>query len=248
MLIEQSAYANRWRRVSPVAKGSFALAGLVAAFVAASPLAAGGVALLLALATCLAAGVPPGRYLRVAAPALAFLALSCLSLLFSLAADADGGLAWQWAPQALPRIATVATRALAALAALLLLVLTTPPPDLIALLRSCRVPEVLLDLMVLCYRMLFVFSAAVRDTLTAQAARLGHATVRGSLRSLGLLAASLTVQIWRRALALHRAALARNGDGPLRMLPAEFADAGRHTALAVVAGGALIAFAARGLQ
>ena len=35
MLIEQSAYANRWRSVAPVAKGLFALAGFVAAFASA---------------------------------------------------------------------------------------------------------------------------------------------------------------------------------------------------------------------
>ena len=48
MLIEQAAYGNRWRRVSPAAKASLALAGLLAAFVAATPAAAAGVALLLA--------------------------------------------------------------------------------------------------------------------------------------------------------------------------------------------------------
>ena len=58
-----------------------------------------------------------------------------------------------------------------ALAALLLLAATTPLIDLIALLRRLRLPEVLLELMVLCYRMLFVFSESVRDTRTAQAAR-----------------------------------------------------------------------------
>ncbi|MBL8392203.1 MAG: cobalt ECF transporter T component CbiQ, partial [Candidatus Accumulibacter sp.] len=68
MLIEQAAYGNRWRRVSPAAKGSLALAGLLAAFVAATPATAAFVALLLALTTVLGARVPAGVYLRVAAP------------------------------------------------------------------------------------------------------------------------------------------------------------------------------------
>jgi cobalt/nickel transport system permease protein len=38
------------------------------------------------------------------------------------------------------------------------------------------------------------------------------------MRSLGGLAANLTLQVWQRAHALHRAALARNNDGPLRFL------------------------------
>lgn len=244
MLIEQAAYGNRWRRVSPAAKGSLALAGLLAAFVAATPATAAFVALLLALTTVLGARVAAGVYLRVAAPAVGFLALGSLSLLVAVGTDTAGHLSWELAPDAGPRIATVAGRSLASLTALLLLVLTTPLPDLIGLLRYLRVPEVLLDLMVLCYRMLFVLAAAVRDTLTAQSARLGYASLRHGWRSLGLLVANLTVQIWQRAQALHRAALARNGGGPLRFLSPGFANAGRDTLLAAVAGTALILLAA----
>jgi cobalt/nickel transport system permease protein len=245
VLIEQSAYANRWRQVAPAAKGSFALAALAAAFIAATPAVAACIALLLAMATVALAGVPIGLYLRVAAPAAGFLAVSSLSLLFSVGADAAGSLAWQFAPDAVPRVATVAARSLASLAALLLLVLTTPLRDLIALLRQLHMPEVLLDLMVLCYRMLFVLSEALNDTLTAQSARLGYTNTARSLRSLGLLAANLAIQVWQRAQALHMAALARNGCGPLRFLSPTFAHSGRDTSIAATAGVALIVVAAR---
>ncbi len=72
MLIEQSAYTNRWRQVSPAAKGIFALCGIVAAFAAATPVAACSIAVVLCIVTVLGAGIPPGRYLRVATPALLF--------------------------------------------------------------------------------------------------------------------------------------------------------------------------------
>lgn len=239
MLIEQAAYSNRWRHVSPEAKVCFALAGLIAAFAAASPGAALRVALLSSLITCFGAGVPSTLYLRVAAPAAGFLSLSCLSLLIT----ADTSFTWRWAPEALPQTAALAGRSLAALAALLGLVLTTPLADLIGLLRRLRCPEVLLDLMVLCYRMLFVFSQTVHDTRTAQQARLGYATSRQSLRSFGLLTANLAIQVWQRAHALHLAALARNGDGSLRFLMPTFPHVGREMALAVLAGVLLIALA-----
>ena len=244
MLIEQSAYANRWRRVAPAAKALFALAGFVAAFAARTPSAAGAVALVLAGATLAGARVPLTRYLRVAAPALAFLALSCVSLAFSL--DLSGGDATTLAlaaPDNARRVAEVGARSLGALAALLFLVLTTPLIDLIALLRRLRVPEILLEIMVLCYRMLFVFSAALQDTATAQRARLGYASTRLTRRSLGLLAANLTLQVWQRAQGLHRAAQARNGNGALRLLSPEFAHARRDTACAAVAGALLVILA-----
>jgi len=237
VLIEQAAYGNRWRQVSPAAKGAFALAGLIAAFAAPTPLVAAGIAVLLAVTACLGAGVAPGLYLRVAAPAAGFLALSALTLFVSI----DTDFSWRWAPEAWPRVAELGARSLAALCALLGLVLTTPLSDLLGLLRRLRCPDVLLDLMVLCYRMLFVFSAALHDTATAQRARLGYASARLTRRSLGLLAANLTVQVWQRAHALHLAAQARNGDGALRFLSPQFAHARRDTLLAVLAGGLLIA-------
>lgn len=244
MLIEQSAYANRWRRVSPAAKATFALCGIVASFVAATPLAAVAVVCLLAVVTWVGAGIPVGRYLRVAAPALFFLATSCLSLALSLGSNADSGaLSLHLTPDGLQKVAEVSSRSLGALAALLFLVLTTPLIDLIALLRRLKTPEVLLEIMVLCYRMLFVFSEAVRDTLTAQSARLGYATSRLALRSLGGLAANLTVQVWQRAHALHIAAQARNNDGPLRFLEPKFANAGLDISLAAASGSVLIALA-----
>lgn len=240
MLIEQAAYGNRWRRVSPAAKGAFALAGLLAAFLAHSPQNALGVALLLAASTLLGAAVPMRLYGRVALPGAAFLLLSCLTLLVSVQLDEHGAASWRYAPEMLPQVEAIAARALAALAALLSLVLTTPLPDLIGLLRRLRTPEILLDLMVLCYRMLFVFSATTRDIVSAQDARLGYSTRRRGLRSLGQLIASLSLGIWLRARALHRAALARNGDGPLRFLTPVYPQAGRDRLIALLAGGSLI--------
>lgn len=243
MLIEQSAYANRWRQVSPAAKGLFAACGFVAVFAAKSPLTATLLAGLLLAVTVLGAGITATRYLRVAAPALLFLALGCLSLSFSLTFSldiGDGAAHLQMAPNGQQKLAEVGNRSLGALAALLFLVLTTPLIDLIALLRRLKMPELLLEIMVLCYRMLFVFSAAVHETLTAQTARLGYATPRLAMRSLGGLAANLTVQVWQRAHALHVAAQARNNDGPLRFLEASFANSRRDCTIAGLAGAALI--------
>lgn len=242
MLIEQSAYANRWRPASPAAKGLFAASGFIAAFAAGTPLTAMIVASLLAVVSVFGAGVAPGRYFRVAAPALFFLALGSLSLAFSLDVG-NGTPVLRMTPTGLDKLAEVGARSLGALAALLFLVLTTPLIDLIALLRRLKTPELLLEIMVLCYRTLFVFSATVHDTLTAQSARLGYATPRLAMRSLGELAANLTLQVWQRAQALHIAALARNNDGPLRFLEPVFANTVRDCAIAALAGGGLIVLA-----
>lgn len=242
MLIEQAAYANRWRPVSPAAKGLFAACALAASFAAGTPSTAALIAAVLMAVTVLGAGITLLSYWRVGAPALLFLALGCLSLAFSLDTG-DSGPILQLAPTGWHKLTEVGARSLGALAALLFLTLTTPLIDLIALLRRLKTPELLLEIMVLCYRMLFVFSAAIDETLTAQSARLGYASPRLAMRSLGELAANLTLQVWQRAHALHVAAQARNNDGPLRFIEPVFPDTRRDCCIAALAGSGLLTLA-----
>lgn len=237
--IDAAAYACRWQGVAPSAKALFALAGIASAWLASSPGTLGLLAFLSVLATVAGARVPLRTYLAVALGPLGFLTLSCLTMLVTPAA---GG-AWQWTPSLLPGVAVIALRSLAALVAVLGLVLTTPMPDLLALLRRLHVPELLLDMMALCYRMLFVLRQAWEEGSTAQAARLGHQGWRQSWRSMGLLAGQMAVQVWQRASALQLAADARAWQGSLRFLPASFPRARRQLALALLAGTVLLAFA-----
>ena len=248
MLIEQCAYSNRWRFVSPAAKALFCLGGLIAAFVARHAEAAALIAALLILVTLIGAGIPARNYLRIALPPLGFLLLGCLTLGYSLDINGENGmLSIRWLPEGWAPLMQLAARSLAALSAMLFLALSTPMIDLIALLRRLKVPETLLEIMVLCYRMLFVFSEAVRDTRTAQSARLGYATPALALRSLGSLTANLTLQIWQRSRDLHIAAQSRNNDGPLRFLEAEYANSRRDLWIAAL-GGAVLIVCAMGLS
>lgn len=237
MLIERCAYSNRWRRVSPAAKGLFSCSGMIASFLATTPGASCAIAVVIASITIVGAGIRFGDYLRVFLPPLFFLAISCVTLVVSFDGSASPlHLAANLEHAQLPDVALICGRSVNALTALLFLSLTTPMTDLIALLRRLRVPEILLDIMTLSYRTLFVFMEAVHDTWTAQSARLGYATYRQSLTSLGCLVANMTIQVWQRANALQVAALARNNDGPLYFLENEYRDGGSATVLASVAG------------
>jgi cobalt/nickel transport system permease protein len=244
VLTEQSAYLNRWRRISPAAKGLFTLSGIIAAFAAGSPRTALLVALVMSAIAIFGAGVPLTCYLRVVAPPLLFLLASVLSLMISLDFGiSTTGLSLHLTESNLLRIAHTGSRSLACLTALLFLALTTPLSDIISLLRRCRVPETLLDLMTLCYRTLFVLSEAVHDTMTAQSARLGYTTLSISMRSLGGLISNLIVQVWQRSLALHNAAEARGNDGALRFLENSYDNTCLSVAIATVSGCLIVALA-----
>ncbi|MDD2365922.1 MAG: cobalt ECF transporter T component CbiQ [Desulfuromonadaceae bacterium] len=237
MLTEQSAYSNRWRKVSPIAKGIFTFCGILAAFSAGSPVAALAVAIFISCAAIVGAAVPFFIYLRVAAPPLLFLAASTLSLSFSLDLNAP---AIHFAESELPNILHICSRSFACLTSLLFLTLTTPLPDIISLLRRCKTPETLLDLMILCYRTLFVLSESVNNTITAQSARLGYATPGHSIRSLGRLSANLTMQVWQRSTSLQLAVEARCNDGAFRFLEADYPNSRRNILISATSGISMI--------
>lgn len=243
MLIERAAYGNKWRNVTPKAKAIFALAGFVAAYSSPKPHAAAAVALVCALVTLIGARIPFSLYLRVASAPIGFLTISIFSLIGSLEWEADGSVDWHFSAHAMSNAISTCSRSLAALSALLMLVLTTPLPHIVTVLRNLKTPAVLLDLMVLGYRMLFVFSDACRDTVISQNARLGFSNYSRSIRSLGSLVANLTVQVWQRSSALQIAAEARNGNSSLRFLSPHFANTKRDTAIGILGGLLLLCLA-----
>lgn len=236
MRIDTAAHASRWRDVAPTAKALFALGGTAAAWTAHRPATLALLAAMLALVALLGARVPLRTYLAAALAPSGILLLSCLSMLVTLGPTG----AWSWTGAPLADIARTALRSLTVLAALLGLVLTTPLPDLLALLRRLHAPELLLDLMALCYRMLFVLRQAWDEGVTAQRARLGYGGWRQAWRSTGMLAGQMAVQVWQRAAALQAAADARGYDGRLRFLPSSVPPAPRDVFAALLAGAALV--------
>lgn len=240
MHLERLSHQNTLRSVAPSAKGIFALSGLCAAFLASTPFVAGALAALFALLTLGVARVSWRVYLAILVPALFFLALSAVSLALSLAwGDSWRDVSVSFPPHQIALAALVCTRSLASLCAMLFLTLTTPLGDMIALLRRCRTPELLIDILVLGYRSLFVMAQVVSDTRTAQASRLGYVTNRRALSSLGVLIAHATSQLWHRAGELHTAALARAGGGALRFADHDFPHAMRDGLIALLVGGIL---------
>lgn len=239
MLIETAAYASRWRTVAPSAKALFALAGMAAAVIANAHGTLALVAVGLVLATVFGGKVPARLYMKAALPPLLFLLFSCLTMLVGPGIDG----VWRPNDALLPAVGRIALRSLAMLAALLGLVLTTPLPDLLALLRRVHTPALLLDLMVLCYRLLFVLRQAWDESVGAQAARLGYGSLRTAWRSTGLLAGQMAVQLWQRAGALQTAAEARSYQGTLRFLSARYPHARRDHIVALSAGAVLVMMA-----
>lgn len=87
-----------------------------------------------------------------------------------------------------------------------------------ALSRRLGLPESLVDLMALVYRMLFLLEESRETIQQTQANRLGYRTVRLALRSVAMAGSGLFQRSMSRARSMERGLAARGYDGRLRVL------------------------------
>jgi cobalt/nickel transport system permease protein len=80
------------------------------------------------------------------------------------------------------------------------------------------VPAEIAEMMLLMYRFIFLLTDTAETMNAAQAARLGHITYRGHMKSLSLLIANLMPRAFARAHALEIGLAARGWRGELRVL------------------------------
>lgn len=203
-----TAYKSTLRDVAPAQKGSIAVGLLLLCLVLNRPIPA---LILLCATSILTVFVGRARWqqwVKLISAELLFILLSIGTIVFD---PFQMGLQ----ENAYETAARLIFRTLGAVSCLNFLALTTPLHDLIKLAKQWRVPDLLIDLMLLTYRFLWTLRAQLTNMRTAQAARLGYSTRRMAMRSAGLLAARLFVQTYQRVGALNAAYQSRNGDETL---------------------------------
>ena len=220
-------------------------AGLMVCVLAAPPLAAGPLVWAAASGAAVAgARVPARLYFGSMLVPLGFLLSSaaalCVTVGFEPGAPVIGlSRAGAWTALA------AGLRAAGALAVTLCFAGTVPAAAWMALLRRARMPEALLDLMLLVYRMLFVLDEARLAITRAQDNRLGFRTVAVAFRSSARAAAALLLRSLHKAARLEQGLAARGYTDRLVVLaPAmDGSPCAYAVAAAVPAGLAAAAFA-----
>jgi cobalt/nickel transport system permease protein len=211
--IDTSAYLNRWRKKSLAEKSLLAFGMLLIAVSVSSWQAALLVAALMIGATLFGAGVAFPLWWKTMTPPIGFLIAGVFTFIFQVQLWHIG-----IAPHGLELAGRVGARAFAGLTCLLFLALTTPAADLAAGMRRIGVPAEIAEMMLLMYRFIFLLTDTAETMNAAQAARLGHITYRGHMKSLSLLTANLMPRAFARAHALEIGLAARGWRGELRVL------------------------------
>ena len=240
--IDRYAWTNRWSAHHPGERTLLAGGLLLLALILPPRSSAPPIMLATSLATVAGAGVPLAAYLRTLAIPAGFLLAGLPFLALSL--EPGAGLRLGFSADGARLALDVGLRSLACMSALACLILTTPVSELIPWLRRIGVPQAVVEIALLIYRLVFAVARQAIAARQAQEARLGYASIGRSIRSLGLLAATLLGRSLARARRLEIGLAARGFEGELRVLSPRRALSARRLA---AVGATLLAVAALAL-
>ncbi len=114
--------------------------------------------------------------------------------------------------------ALVFSRVVGGMSAMIFIAFTTPMTDIFVVLRQCRVPEVVIDLMMIIYRTIFILMDQVIQIYHAQVMRLGYSRWKESIHSFSSLCGAAFIASWDAGDDLIRAMDARCYDGKFALL------------------------------
>jgi len=109
-------------------------------------------------------------------------------------------------------------RVIGGMSAVCFISLTTPMTDIFTVFRQCRVPEIVLDLMMIIYRTIFIILDQVLQIYNAQVMRLGYSTWHESIHSFSSLCGAAFIASWNSGEDLIRAMDARCYDGKFAIM------------------------------
>jgi len=185
----------------------------------------------MAVLTTLWARIPTIVFMRVLFAEVTFLLVSVIGITMSiqLSPPSDALFAWSavgmWvsvSAESFELALMTFARALGCATALNFLILTTPLVDIIELIRRIRIPDVLIEIMVLLYRSIFVLLDSLIRIATAQNARLGYHNMWSGFRSSAMLGSQLFLVAYRRSQRMRVALESRGLDGPICVVASRY--------------------------
>lgn len=230
--LEQYAYSNNLRQIHPLEKATFTLVTLIIVQLANSMVVSLGAMALMTGLTVLKAGIPGRLWLKMLGIPGVFLGMGAMVLMVSVQLGGTvqfGTWAWQLGPWSLqilldqwPKALLLLMKGLASVSCLYFLTFTTPMVELLALLRTVKLPALFVELTELVYRFIFVLLDTAVAIFTAQEARLGYSGLAVSFRSLGTLISMLFLKSYHRATQMQWALEVRGYEGQMRVLRQEY--------------------------
>ena len=224
-LLEDIAQKNRLREVNTYLKLMAGLGAILLCLLSSSYISPLFIAVVLTGATLFLARVDAKTYAELFILPLWFALMSVAGIILI-----TGGhdIFWQWdimpgfslsiTRESINQGMFVFCRVIGGMSALCFISLTTPMTDIFTTFRQCRMPETVIDLMMIIYRTIFILMDQVIQIYHAQIMRLGYSTYRESIQSFATLCGAAFIASWDAGDDLIRAMDARCYDGRFALL------------------------------
>lgn len=118
--------------------------------------------------------------------------------------------------------------ALASVSSLYFLSLSTPMTDILQVLKDIRIPNILIELMLLIYRLIFVIYEMVDRQRVASQTRLGNHNFKQSMISMGSSISTVCIRSLRKSSSLYEAMEARCYNGEIKVVRLQYALSGKN--------------------
>ena len=242
-LLEDIAQKNGLREINTYLKLTTGLGAILLCLLSMSFIPPLFIAAVLTGAVLLLARVDARTYAELFVFPLGFAVMSVAGIILITGGT---GVFWQWDLPGLSLSVTresinhgvlVFCRIIGGMSALCFISLTTPMTDIFIAFRQCRIPEPVIDLMMMIYRTIFILMDQVMQIYQAQMMRLGYSGYRESVQSFATLCGAAFIASWDAGDDLIRAMDARCYDG-------KFALLGENRPVEVIPGIAVVVFLA----
>ncbi|ABW18560.1 cobalt ECF transporter T component CbiQ [Alkaliphilus oremlandii] len=202
MLIDKYAYINKLANFNPYIKFTMVAMALAIATIVSNNYVNILILITMSLLTVVVGGIPLNRYIKALLIPLVFLVVSIVSVLISIS-QKDVYVARievlryyiGFTEESLFQSIHILTRVFACLSATFFLAFTTSINQLIRIFKKLRVPNVVIELLILTYRSIFIFLEEMQEIYRAQEIRFGYSGYRNSFRSTALLMKSLFIRV-----------------------------------------------------
>ncbi|MDO9325811.1 MAG: cobalt ECF transporter T component CbiQ [Methanoregula sp.] len=224
-LLEDIAQKNGLREVNTYLKLAAGLGAIFLCLLSTSYIAPIFIAVFLSLAILILARIDAKTYAELFIVPFWFAIMSVAGIIL-ISGGSD--IFWQWdilpsfslsvSRESINQGAFVFCRVIGGMSAMIFIALTTPMTDIFIVLRQCRIPEVVIDLMMIIYRTIFILMDQVIQIYQAQVMRLGYSTWKESIGSFSSLCGAAFIASWDSGDDLIRAMDARCYDGKFALL------------------------------
>ena len=202
LIIDRYAYTNKLANSNPYIKFAIVVISLGLTTIANNNYINLTIFFLMSILTILVAGIPLRKYMKILMIPMSFLLISILAILISFSTMDI----YIWSiklfntyigilQSSLDESLLLATRVLGSISATFFLGLTTPLNNLVKVLKKIRLPEVMVELIVLIYRSIFIFLEELVEIRDGQELKFGYLNFKNSLKSTSLLLRTLFLRV-----------------------------------------------------